>query len=134
MKNSLIFITAFFLGCVGPSEADHGLVENLPAIINTSSAFSFILRADNYSSENSIELFFSLPEGQNLASGLIVTEYKGNDTTLIRLEDDAGDEIYKYSINGDITELNTSSTSKPKKAIIITKNFTGILDWSVTAD
>ena len=134
MKNSLIFITAFFLGCVGPSEADHGLVENLPAIINTSSAFSFILRADNYSSENSIELSFSLPEGQNLASGLIVTEYKGNDTTLIRLEDDAGDEIYKYLINGDITELNTSSTSKPKKAIIITKNFTGILDWSVTAD
>ena len=134
MKNSLIFITAFFLGCVGPSEADHGLVENLPAIINTSSAFSFILRADNYSSENSIELSFSLPEGQNLASGLIVTEYKGNDTTLIRLEDDAGDEIYKYSINGDITELNTSSTSKPKKAIIITNNFTGILDWSVTAD
>ena len=134
MKNSLIFITAFFLGCVGPSEADHGLVENMPAIINTSSAFSFILRADNYSSENSIELSFSLPEGQNLASGLIVTEYKGNDTTLIRLEDDAGDEIYKYSINGDITELNTSSTSKPKKAIIITKNFTGILDWSITAD
>ena len=134
MKNSLIFITAFFLGCVGPSEADHGLVENLPAIINTSSAFSFILRADNYSSENSIELSFSLPEGQNLASGLIVTEYKGNDTTLIRLEDEVGDEIYKYSINGDITELNTSSTSKPKKAIIITKNFTGILDWSVTAD
>ena len=134
MKNSLIFITAFFLGCVGPSEADHGLVENLPAIINTSSAFSFILRADNYSSENSIELSFSLPEGQNLASGLIVTEYKGNDTTLIRLEDEAGDEIYNYSINGDITELNTSSTSKPKKAIIITKNFTGILDWSITAD
>ena len=134
MKNSLIFITAFFLGCVGPSEADHGLVENMPAIINTSSAFSFILRADNYSSENSIELSFSLPEGQNLASGLIVTEYKGNDTTLIRLEDEAGDEIYNYSINGDITELNTSSTSKPKKAIIITKNFTGILDWSVTAD
>ena len=134
MKNSLIFLTAFFLGCVGPSEADHGLVENLPAIINTSSAFSFILRADNYSSENSIELSFSLPEGQNLASGLIVTEYKGNDTTLIRLEDEAGDEIYNYSINGDITELNTSSTSKPKKAIIITKNFTGILDWSVTAD
>ena len=134
MKNSLIFITAFFLGCVGPSEADHGLVENLPAIINTSSAFSFILRGDNYSSENSIELSFSLPEGQNLASGLIVTEYKGNDTTLIRLEDEAGDEIYNYSINGDITELNTSSTSKPKKAIIITKNFSGILDWSVTAD
>ena len=134
MKNSLIFITAFFLGCVGPSEADHGLVENLPAIINTSSAFSFILRADNYSSENSIELSLSLPEGQNLASGLIVTEYKGNDTTLIRLEDEAGDEIYNYSINGDITELNTSSTSKPKKAIIITKNFTGILDWSVIAD
>ena len=135
MKNgSIIFITAFFLGCVGPSEADHGLVENIPAIINTTSAFSFILRGDNYSSENSIELSFNLQEGKNLASSLIVTESKSNDTTLIKLEDEDGGEIYKYSIIGDLTQLNTSSTTKPTKATVITKNFTGILDWSLTAN
>ena len=135
MKNSSIIIsTAFFFGCVGPSEADHGLVKNMPAIINTTSAFSFILRGDNYSSENSIELSFNLQEGKNLASSLIVTESKGNDTTLIRLEDEDGGEIYKYSIIGDLTQLNTSSTTKPTKATVITKNFTGILDWSLTAN
>ena len=133
MKNVfIIIVTTFFIGCVGPSEADHGLVKNMPAIINTTSAFSFILRADNYSSENTIELSFNLPEGQNLASSLIVTETKGNDTTLIKLEDDGGGEIYKYSIISDIAELNTTASTQPKKAMIITKNFTGILDWSVT--
>ena len=133
MKNVYkIIVTTFLIGCVGPSEADHGLVENMPAVINTTSAFSFILRADNYSSENTIELSFNLPEGQNLASSLIVTETKGNDTTLIKLEDDGGGEIYKYSIIGDIAELNTAASTQPKKAMIITKNFTGILDWSVT--
>jgi len=56
MKNVfIIIVTTFFIGCVGPSEANHGLVENMPAVINTTSAFSFILRADNYSSENTIE-------------------------------------------------------------------------------
>jgi hypothetical protein len=135
MKNSSIIIfTALFLSCVGPSEADHGLVKNMPAIINTTSAFSFILRGDNYSSENSIELSFNLQEGKNLASSLIVTESKGNDTTLIKLEDEDGGEIYKYSIIGDLTQLNTSSTTKPTKATVITKNFTGILDWSLTAN
>ena len=135
MKNgSIIIITAFLLGCVGPSEADHGLVENMPAIINTTSAFSFILRGDNYSSENTIELSFNLQQGQNLASSLIVTEYKGNDTTLIKLEDDSGGEIYKYLIIGDITKLNTAESIEPKKAMITTKNFTGILDWSVTVE
>ena len=106
----------------------------MPAIINTTSAFSFILRGDNYSSENSIELSFNLQEGKNLASSLIVTESKGNDTTLIKLEDEDGGEIYKYSIIGDLTQLNTSSTTKPIKATVITKNFTGILDWSLTAN
>ena len=43
-------------------------------------------------------------------------------------------------LNGNAFSKTISSyedldlTSKPKKAIIITKNFTGILDWSVTAD
>ena len=135
MKNSSIIIfTAFFLVSFAPSDADHGLVKNMPAIINTTSAFSFILRGDNYSSENSIELSFNLQEGKNLASSLIVTESKGNDTTLIKLEDEDGGEIYKYSIIGDLTKLNTSSTTKPTIATVITKNFTGILDWSLTAN
>ena len=134
MKNIFfIKLTILFVGCVGPSDPVHGLVENKPAIINTSSAFSYILRGKNFSEENTIKLTFSLKEGQSLASSLIVTESKVNDTTLIKLEDNTGAEIYKYSIIGDITDLNTSSITQPSKAVIIAKNFTGILDWSITA-
>ena len=36
MKNIfLIKLTILFVGCVGPSDPVHGLVENMPAIINT---------------------------------------------------------------------------------------------------
>ena len=132
-KIFLIKLTILFVGCVGPSDPAHGLIENMPAIINTSSAFSYILRGKNFSEENTIKLTFGLKEGQSLASSLIVTESKVNDTTLIKLEDNTGAEIYKYSIIGDITDLNTSSISQPSKAVIIAKNFTGILDWSITA-
>ena len=132
-KIYLIKLTILFVGCVLPSDPVHGLVENMPAIINTSSAFSYILRGKNFSEENTVKLIFGLKEGQSLASSLIVTESKGNDTTLIKLEDNTGTEIYKYSIIGDITDLNTSSITQPSKAVIIAKNFTGILDWSITA-
>ena len=119
--------------CVGAPEADHGLVKNLPAIINSPSAFSYILRGENYSEEKNIELLLNLPANQFVASSIIVTESKISDTTMIRIEDANGEEIYKYEITKDFTQLNTTSSKKPKKAIVIAKNFSGIIDLSITA-
>ena len=119
--------------CVGAPEADHGLVKNLPAIINSPSAFSYILRGENYSEEKNIELLLNLPANQFVASSIIVTESKISDTTMIRIEDANGEEIYKYEITKDFTQINTTSSKKPKKAIVIAKNFSGIIDLSITA-
>ena len=44
----LLLAFCFLFSCVGPPDPDHGFVENLPAVINTSSAFSFSVRGDNY--------------------------------------------------------------------------------------
>ncbi len=126
-------ITFSLYSCVGPPEPDHGLVENLPAIINTPSAFSFSVRGDNYTLDESIDLTFNLEEGKSLASTLIVTDYKGKDTTTVRLEDANGGKIYEYIVTGNTTQVDGSSTDKPKKAVIQGAKFTGILEWTVTA-
>ena len=130
IKYSFIF-SFFFISCVGPPDPDHGLVENLPAIINTNTAFTFDLRGDNYTLDESIDISLNLTDG-TLASTLIVTDYKNNDTTIVLLQDVNGEDIYKYIISGNITRSDANTRIKPKKAIIQSNSFTGILSWTVT--
>ncbi|MBT4148786.1 MAG: hypothetical protein HOE46_00260, partial [Candidatus Marinimicrobia bacterium] len=73
----------------------------------------------------------SLTDG-TLASTLIVTDYKNNDTTIVLLQDVNGEDIYKYIISGNITRSDANTRIKPKKAIIQSSSFTGILSWTVT--
>ena len=58
IKYSFIF-SFLFISCVGPPDPDHGLVENLPAIINTNTAFTFDLRGDNYTLDELFRLYIS---------------------------------------------------------------------------
>jgi len=134
MKKRLsISLFSFFISCVGPPDPDHGLVENLPAVINNSTAFSYSLRGDNHNLEESIDLSLKLSDGEFVASTLIVTDYKSKDTTTVRLEDANGGKIYEYIVTGNVTRVDGSSTTSPKKAIIQGSKFTGILEWTVTA-
>lgn len=133
MKKRLsISLLSFIISCVGPPDPDHGLVENLPAVINNSSAFSFSIRGDNYTLEESIDLSLKLSDGKSVASTLIVTDYKSKDTTTVRLEDANGGKIYEYIVTGNTTHVDGSSTTSPKKAVITGTKFTGILEWTVT--
>ncbi|MDP6339583.1 MAG: hypothetical protein QF842_04540 [Candidatus Marinimicrobia bacterium] len=136
MKKLLtFFLLAFILfSCVGPPDPDHGLVKNLPAVINTPSAFSFSVRGDSYTFEENITLSFSLPAGKSVVSTLIVTDWKGKDTTYVHLEEVNGSEIYKYTVMGNGTSIDQSVSTAPKKAIIKGNKFTGILAWTVTAN
>ena len=128
---SLLLAFCFLCSCVGPSDPDHGFVENLPAVINTSSAFSFSVRGDNYIIDESIDLSLSLQDGKSVASTLIVTDFKSGDTTMVILEDSNGGQIYKYAITGNTTRVDETSTVNPKKAVIQSTKFTGIMTWTV---
>jgi hypothetical protein len=109
-------------------------VENLPVVINTPSAFSFSVRGDNYTLDETIDLSFNLQEGKSVASTLIVTDFKSSDTTIVRLEDANGGTIYQYTVTGNSTRVDGSSTTKPKKAVIQGTKFNGILEWTLTAN
>ena len=127
----LLLVFCFLFSCVGPPDPDHGFVENLPAVINTSSAFSFSVRGDNYIIDESIDLSLSLQDGKSVASTLIVTDFKSSDTTMVILEDSNGGQIYKYAITGNTTRVDETSTANPKKAVIQSTKFTGIMTWTV---
>jgi len=136
MNKTIIFnfsfiILFYFISCVGPPEPDHGLVENLPAVINTNTAFSYSLRGDDYSIDESFNITLSLTDG-TIASTLIVTDHKNSDTTIVLLQGENGEEIYKYTVTGNTTRVNASSRTQPKKALIQSNSFTGILSWTIT--
>ena len=136
MKKFLSFILLSYIlsSCVGPPDPDHGLVENLPVVINTPSAFSFSVRGDNFTLDEAIDLSFNLQAGKSVASTLIVTDWKGKDTTYVNLEDVNGSLIYKYTVTGNGTAIDQSDTTAPKKALIKGSKFTGIIAWTVTAN
>ena len=135
MKKWLLVVVIWNLSaCVGPPGPDQGLVENLPVIINTNSAFSFSVRADNYTFEENIDLSLNLPDGKTVASTLIVTEFKSTDTTFIQLVDVDGLKIYDYMVNANMTRVDQTASLKPKKAILQGNKFSGILEWVVTAN
>ena len=136
MKKLLSFILLSYIlsSCVGPPDPDHGLVENLPVVINTPSAFSFSVRGDNFTLDEAIDLSFNLQAGKSVASTLIVTDWKGKDTTYVNLEDVNGSLIYKYTVTGNGTAIDQSATTAPKKALIKGSKFTGIIAWTVTAN
>ena len=136
MKKFLSFILLSYIlsSCVGPPDPDHGLVENLPVVINTSSAFSFSVRGDNFTLDEAIDLSFNLQAGKSVASTLIVTDWEGKDTTYVNLEDVNGSLIYKYTVTGNGTAIDQSATTAPKKALIKGSKFTGIIAWTVTAN
>jgi len=136
MKKCLSFILLSYIlsSCVGPPDPDHGLVENLPVVINTPSAFSFSVRGDNFTLDEAIDLSFNLQAGKSVASTLIVTDWKGKDTTYVNLEDVNGSLIYKYTVTGNGTAIDQSATTAPKKALIKGSKFTGIIAWTVTAN
>ena len=136
MKKFLSFILLSYIlsSCVGPPDPDHGLVENLPVVINTPSAFSFSVRGDNFTLDEAIDLSFNLQAGKSVASTLIVTDWKGKDTTYVNLEDVNGSLIYKYTETGNGTAIDQSATTAPKKALIKGSKFTGIIAWTVTAN
>jgi len=135
MKKWLLVVVIWNLtACVGPSDPDQGLVENLPVIINTNSAFSFSVRGKNYTFEENIDLSLNLPDSKTVASTLIVTEYKSTDTTFIELVDVDGLKIYDYMVNSNMTRVDQTASLKPKKAILQGRKFSGILQWVVTAN
>ena len=134
MKRILFTILVFVLvSCVGPADPDHGLVENLPVVINKNDVFSISLRADNFSFNEIFTLSLSIPSNKKILSTLIVTDFNSNDSSVIQILVENDSTIFNYLIESNKALSSSSNYLAPKKGLISLNSFSGIIDWVVTA-
>ena len=115
MKRILVTIFASALvSCVGPADPDHGLVENLPVVINKNDVFSLSLRADNFSINQIFTLSLSIPSNKKILSTLIVTDFSSTDSSVIQILGENDSTIFNYMIESNKTlsptEISFSSS------------------------
>ena len=122
------------LDCVGPADPDHGLVENLPAVINKNGAFSFVLRADGFNYDKSFDLSLAVPSNKLLLSTLVITDFNSQDSSTIQIIGQNDTLVYSYLIKSNITVTSNHDYLSPKISKVRLNNFSGIIDWVVTAN
>jgi len=133
-KLLLLFFTPFLLNCVGPADPDHGLVENLPAVINKNDVFSFVLRADGFNYDKSFDLSLAVPSNKLLLSTLVITDFNSQDSSTIQIIGQNDTLVYSYLIKSNITVTSNHDYHSPKISKVRLNNFSGIIDWVVTAN
>ena len=133
---NLLCITGFLVGwnCVGPPDPKHGLVENFPVVINTTNIFSFILRGEDYSFEEDYALNLVVDTTDKVVTTFVVSDFVGNDTTVIRINQDSSMvwEIYSFWSNKEVIEETVIDNvfSPPPDSIFFTgTKFTGVLEF-----
>ena len=133
MKPLIIFVFFIVLnGCVGPAEPSHGLVENLPAVINKNDVFSFSLRADNFEYEKVFQTTISLENNKQLISTLVISDFTAGDSSYISVMGEKDTLIYNYQINSNLVETEIKNHRTVNKVIIYLREFSGIIDWVLT--
>ncbi|MED5433406.1 MAG: hypothetical protein VYB52_01005 [Candidatus Neomarinimicrobiota bacterium] len=133
-KLLLLFFTPLLLNCVGPADPDHGLVENLPAVINKNDVFSFVLRADGFNYDKSFDLSLAVPSNKLLLSTLVITDFNSQDSSTIQIIGQNDTLVYSYLIKSNITVTSNHDYLSPKISKVRLNNFSGIIDWVVTAN
>ncbi|HDY75224.1 MAG TPA: hypothetical protein ENH49_01740 [Candidatus Marinimicrobia bacterium] len=138
---NLLLVTGIIVGwnCVGPEDPLDGLLEDLPAVVNTSDAFTFNLKGNKYSFEEKYTLSMQPDSLSVLTTALIVQNWAGKDTTRIFFIN-ASDSTYAwFRITGNlvytaIESLNVEIQDFPKKILFKGTNFTGTMLYTLVKD
>lgn len=125
---SFLLLLLFYISCVGPAEPDNGLVENLPVVVNTEKAFTFSVRGNQYIFEENYEIKLTLAAQQTYSSTVVVTDFTGEDTSYIRIEDIDHSALQEYTFTSDYVSVERGTAVAPRKALIQLNNFSGILE------
>lgn len=131
-KYILTLLSMVIISCVGPEEPLDGLTKNLPVIVNTSEAFTFSLRAENYSTEETYNLSLSELTPINLTTVLIVTDFAGRatDTSYFDIFNFNDSLLTRYGLNSNINIApieNLETKAIPKKIFFKADDFSGFV-------
>lgn len=141
MKLRQIIITTAVISifsCVEPPDPQHGLVENYPVVVNMESVFTYAVRGEDYSSEETYNLNFDLTDDAVVNSVLLVTEYAGSikDTSYIWLLNDQDVVQQSWMINGNQIKVEIQQVDSvyyaPAKVMISTNHLSGVIEYALT--
>ena len=134
MKNILIILVILVLmvNCVGPEEPLDGLSKNSPVIVNTNDAFTFSLRAENYTTEETYKLSFPEQNTIDFTTVLIVTDFAGRttDTTYFDIFNSNDSLLKHYELRGNLNVVpdeNLDPIAIPSKIFFKADDFTGLI-------
>ena len=134
----LLLVTSIFVGwnCVGPEEPTDGLLDDLPAVVNTADVFTFNLKGNKYSFEEQYTLSMQPDSNSVLTTSLIVQNWSGSDTSRIFMLN-ANDTTYSWlQITGNIVDtavdsLPSDANYHPRKIFFTGTNFSGTMQFSL---
>ncbi len=134
MKKFMVMLVSFIfsVSCVGPEESLDGFSKNSPVVVNTNEAFTFSLRAENYSTEETYNLTFSDLTPINLTTVLIVTDFAGRatDTSYFDIFNFNDSLLTRYDLNSNINvapTTNLATNAIPKKIFFKADDFSGFV-------
>ena len=132
-KIVVIFISMIIIvSCVGPEEAIDGLTKNLPVVVNVNDAFTFSLRAENYSTEENYNLTFPNQNPIEFTTVLIVTDFAGkaSDTSYFDIFNSNDSLLNRYILSSNINVAPVDSLEVhliPDKIFFKADDFSGFV-------
>ena len=134
MKNLIVITVSLILiiSCVGPEEPLDGLSKNFPVVVNTNEAFTFSLRAENYTTEETYNLTFADLNPIEFTTVLIVTGFAGktSDTSFFDIFNSNDSLLNHYALNSNINVAPTDSleiNAIPNKIFFKADDFSGFV-------
>ena len=134
MKNVIVTLVSliFIVACVGPEEPLDGLSKNSPVVVNTNEAFTFSLKAENYSTEETYNLTFSELTPIELTTVLIVTDFSGSagGTSYFDIFNSNDSLLTRYELNSNINVApikNLETNAIPNKIFFKVNDFSGFV-------
>jgi hypothetical protein len=125
----MLFLTT---ACVEPAEPEDGLVEDMPFVVNSASIFSFILKGNKYSFEESYALSLSTDSSDVITTTVSITEWSGTDTVWATIYTASDTVVTPYTFFGNtslVTSQTVTDSTIPKKAILKGNKFKGVLEF-----
>jgi len=134
MKNSIILflVSAFCMSCVDPEDPIDGLSKNLPVIVNTNAAFTFTLKAENFTAEEHYNLVLTEQSPVEYSVVLIVTDFASRAADSSYIDIFNSDEVlltrYNLRSNLNVTTVDTIDAAViPNKVFFKADDFSGFI-------
>lgn len=133
MKNILILcLSLAVFSCVDPAELDDmdvELVENIPVTANTPNAFSYVIRANEFSQQVNSPLNF---DSTSFVMSLVIADYS-NGSLLLSIYNEDSSQVYRQQVSSSMV-LSDFPVFKPTALDLALEDFSGSVNLAIADD